>query len=102
VTWHQGEIELNDNFKQIIENDIKQNEHLTPFKTGFGSFKNLPSYYNLSKGKSSGFTYHYLQIYLKSNVDEYFHLTTKVYGDEFVEERLCESLSLFDGLTFLQ
>jgi hypothetical protein len=100
VTWHQGEIELNENFERIIENDLKQNEHLTPFKGDFGYFKDLPCYYNLAKGKSSGFTYHYLQIYLKSNVDEYYHLTTKVYGDVFVEERICESLSLFEGLTF--
>jgi len=102
VTWHQGEIELTDDFEQIIENDIKQNEQLTPFKRGFGYFKNLPCYYNLSNGKSSGFTYHNLQIYLKTNVDEYYHLTTKVYGDEFVEERLCESLSLFEGIIFLE
>ena len=102
VTWHQGEIELDDKFEEIIENDVKQNEQLIPYKTGFGSFLNLPSYYILAQGKSSGFTYHYLQIYLKTNVDEYFHLTTKVYGDEFVEERLCESLSLFEGITFLE
>lgn len=102
VTWHQGEIELNENFEQIIENDLKQNEQLTPFKGGFGYFKDLTCYYSLAKGINSGFTYHYLQIYLKTNVDEYYHLTTKVYGDEFVEERLCESLSLFEGLTFLK
>ncbi len=102
VTWHQGEIELNDNFEQIIENEVKQNEHLVPIKRGFGYFIDLPCYYNLAKGESSGFTYHYLQIYLKTNVDEYYNLTTKVYGDEFVEERLCESLSLFEGLTFLE
>lgn len=101
VTWHQGEIELNDDFEQVIENDIKQNEHLTPIKNGFGSFKSYPSYYNLAVGESSGFTYHYLQIYVKTNVDEYYNLTTKVYGDDFVDERLCESLSLFEGLTFL-
>lgn len=102
VTWHQGEIELNNDFQQVIENDVKQNERLTPFKNGFGNFIDLPCYYNLAKGKSSGFTYHYLQIYLKTNVDEYYHLTTKVYGDEFIEERLCESLSLFEGITFLK
>lgn len=102
VTWHQGEIELNEDFEQIIENNLKQNDHLTPFNGGFGYFKNLPCYYSLAKGVNSGFTYHYLQIYLKTNVDEYYNLTTKVYGDDFVEERLCESLSLFEGITFLE
>jgi len=101
VTWHQGEIELNENFEQLIENNLKQNEHLTPLKSGFGYFKDQTCYYSLAEGMNSGFTYHYLQIYLKTNVDEYYQLTTKVYGDEFVEERLCESLSLFERINFL-
>ncbi len=102
VTWHQGEIELNSDFKQIIENDIKQNEQLKPIKEGFGYFKDIPCYYNLAKGIHAGFTYHYLQIYLKTNVDEYYNLTSKVYGDEFIEERICESLSLFENITFFK
>lgn len=101
VTWHQGEIELNDDFRQLIENDVKQNDHLKPIKGGFGYFKDIPCYYNLANGIHAGFTYHYLQIYLKTDVDEYYNLTTKVYGDEFVEERICESLSLFENITFL-
>jgi len=100
VTWHQGEIKLDSDFEQIIENDLKMNEKLKPIKGGFGTFRNIPCYYNLAQGTNSGFTYHYLQIYLKTNVDEYYNLTTKVYGDEFIDERICESLSLFEGITF--
>mgnify|MGYP000209091973 CR=1 FL=1 len=88
--------------EEIIENNLKQNEHLTPLKGGFGYFIDQRCYYSLAKSMNSGFTYHYLQIYLKTNVDEYYQLTTKVYGDEFVEERLCESLSLFERITFLE
>ena len=100
VTWYQGEIELDDNFEKIIINNLKQNLNLTSIKANFGYFKGYPCYFNLAQGLSSGFEYHYLQIYVKTNIDEYFNLTTKVYGGEFIDERLCESISLFDGITF--
>ena len=45
VTWHQGEIELNSDFEQVIDNDIKINEGLKPFKSGFGTFRNIQCYY---------------------------------------------------------
>ena len=83
-------------------NDLKLNQQLTLIKSGFGTFKDIPGYYNLSKGKYSTFDYHFFQIFLKTGVDEYFTLTTKVYGTEYVNERICASMSLFENITFIQ
>ncbi len=102
VTWHQGEIQFNNDFDVLVMNDLKQNQQLIPIKSGFGDFRDIPAYYNLSKGMHSDFEYHFFQIFLKTSVDEYFTLTTKVYGTEFVDERICASISLFENITFLE
>lgn len=101
VTWHQGEIEFGQDFETLVINDLKQNQQLTPIKSGFGNFNNFKGYYNLSKGSQTGFDYHFFQIFLKTATDEYYTLTTKVYGNEFVNERICASVSLFENITFL-
>ena len=101
VTWHQGEIQFDENFENLVVNDLKQNQQLNPLKSGFGDFKEFKGYYNLSKGTQNGFDYHFFQIFLKTAEDEYFTLTTKVYGSEFVNERICASVSLFEKIKFL-
>jgi len=77
-------------------------EQLTTVKSGFNKFKKKPSYWNLSQGKKSGRLYTFLQIYLKNEVDEYFLLTTKLYGDSNVDDRLCASLALFDKVKIIE
>ena len=101
VTWHQGEIEFGRDFETLVVNDLKQNQQLSLIKSGFGEFKDFKGYYNLSKGFQSGFEYHFFQIFLKTATDEYFTLTTKVYGTEFVNERICASVSIFENIKFL-
>ena len=101
VTWHQGELKFGKDFETLVVDDLKLNQQLTPIKSGFGEFKDFKGYYNLSKGFQSGFDYHFFQIFLITATDEYFTLTTKVYGTEFVNERICSSVSLFEKITFL-
>lgn len=101
ITWHQGEVELNQALHKKVNKFLVETEELQTLKSGFGTFKNFPAYYNLSNGKNMDFDYAYLQIYVKTKPDEYFTLTTKVFGNQFVDERVCASLGLFDHLQFL-
>ncbi len=102
ITWHQGELVFNDDFEQKVLQVLKNKEQLKVVKSGYGKFKKLSSYYNLSQGKNSNLDYHFLQIFIKYKADEYYTLTTKIYGNEFIEERICTSISLFNSITFIE
>ena len=102
VAWHQGEITLDDVLAKSVKDTLNIKEQMTTIKTGFGKFKKKPSYWNLSQGKESGRLYTFLQVYLKTEVDEYFLLTTKLYGDANVNSRLCESIALFDRINIIE
>ncbi len=102
MSWKQGELILDKTFEEKIKDTLKLKEQLKIIKSGFGKFKEKPMYFNLSEGTRSGIKYKYLQVYLKTNIDEYITLTSKVFGDKLVNERLCASVELFDGLTLIE
>lgn len=102
MSWHQGELTLDDSFAKKINDTLQLKEQLKMTKSGFGKFKKKPMYFNLSEGIRSGINYKYLQVYLKTNIDEYITLTSKVFGDKLVEERLCQSVELFESLQLIE
>ncbi|MDH3321423.1 MAG: hypothetical protein OEM04_00450 [Flavobacteriaceae bacterium] len=102
ITWHQGELDFNEAFEKKIHQNLIDKEQLKIIKSGYGEFINHKSYYNLSTGINTDITYHYLQIYLQYSVDEYYTFTSKIYGDEFVNERICASISLFKNIEFIK
>ncbi len=102
ISWHQGELNLDKFFDQTVKDTLAIKEKLSNVKSNFIKFKDRPSYFNLSKGKSGNHTYHFLQVYVKTEIDEYFTFTTKVYGDDNVDERLCEAIQLSDKIVFIE
>jgi len=102
ITWHQGELVFNEDFEQNITQIAVKKDKLDIIQSGYGEFIKHKSYYMLSVGKNSDISYHYLQIYLQYNVDEYYTFTSKIYGDEFVNERICASISLFKTIDFIK
>ena len=102
IAWHQGELYFDDSFEQKINDTLRINEKLVPVKSGFGKFHKKDMYWNLSTGLYNNYPYNYLQVYIKFEIDEYFLLTTKVYGDQNVDERLCESLMVTDKIKFIE
>ena len=102
VAWHQGELTLDEALAKNVKDTLYIKEQMTTVRSGFGNFKKKPSHWNLSQGKESGRLYTFLQLYLKTEVDEYFLLTTKLYGDTNVDSRLCESIALFDKVKIIE
>ena len=102
ITWHQGELNFNEDFEGNVNIILLEKEKLEIVQHGYADFINYKSYYNLSVGKNTDITYHYLQIYLQYNIDEYYTFTTKIYGDDFINERICASISLFKSIQFLK
>lgn len=102
ISWHQGELNLNKIFDQRVKDTLALKEKLRPVKSEFVKFKGRPSYFNLATGMNGRHSYHFLQVYVKTDVDEYFTFTTKVFGDNNVDERFCEAIQLTDGIEFIE
>ena len=101
VTWHQGELIIDDDLERLVSEQVGREFNLIPVKAGEGEFLDHPSYYHISTGKKNNMNWHYLQIYLKYAPDEYYTLTSKIYGDELVTERICASFAVFKELEFI-
>ncbi len=102
IAWHQGELSLNDALAKSVKDTLQIREQMTTVKSGFGKFKKKESFWNLSQGKRSDRLYTFIQMYLKTDEDEYFLMTTKLYGNVDVDARLCESLALFDKVKIIE
>ncbi len=102
ISWHQGELVLDEFFDQKVKDTLAMKQQLSNIKSALSNFKEKPCYWNLSKGRTGDHDYHFLQVYVKTEPDEFFTFTTKVYGDRNVDERLCESIAIYDKLEFIQ
>lgn len=97
TSWKMGELVLNKEFESKIK---EQSEfEITNFK--FENILNKPAFWYLSKGKKKNYDYYLLKIYLKTAVDSYLEITTEIYGNKNINERLCESLSLIKTIKFI-
>jgi hypothetical protein len=101
VTWHQGELIIDDDLERLVSEQVGREFNLIPVKAGEGEFLDYPAYYHISTGKKNNMSWHYLQVYLKYEPDEYYTLTSKIYGDELVTERICASFAVFKELDFI-
>ena len=100
VTWRQGELIFNDEFEEKVNELASRDFQLIPVKSGYGKFLDKPSYYHISTGKNANMNWHFLQIYVQYNTDEYYLLSSKIYGDDFVSERICATFALFKNISF--
>lgn len=94
LTWHQGELNLDDSFAQTVADTLAKAANLKVTASKFTNFQEKPSFYSISEGKQGNYNLKNLQLYIKTEPDEYITLTTKVYGDENVNERFCEAIEI--------
>lgn len=97
VSWKQGKLELNPELVEKVHAD--DSFEVISFK--FENILEKPSFWHLSKGERKNFEYHILSIYIKTSFDSYMQISTEIYGDENVEKRLCEAMSLIKTIEFI-
>lgn len=102
ISFNNGELILNEAFKDTIIKNLTQKEQLKNLQFQFDQFKEKPSLWLFSKGKNNNLTYHYFQLFVLNSPTNYYEITTKIYGDKLIEERLCESISFMDEIEFLK
>jgi hypothetical protein len=71
-------------------------------KNELTSFRGKPACLHWSQGKEKDISVHVLQHYVKINPDNYLISQCKIFGDNDVQSRLCEALSIIESLQFNQ
>ena len=93
-------IDINNLFKEKVYT-VTQSEGLQTIQDNFIKFKKNKAYYHLGKGIDNNQELHVFQCYIKLSEDFYFLAKTEIYGQENVDERLCESFEVLNSLKFI-
>ncbi len=100
ASLNSGELKIDATFKnKVLENLEKEQYENAKFK--FIQFKNKPSIWFLAKGKKLDKTYHFLQLFIKNSTTDYYEITAQFYGDDLIDKRICESITVMEGMEFL-
>jgi len=84
---------LSDKVKNII---LKKN--LKTVKSGFHEFKGKPAFFHLAYGKENEFPFRVFQYYIKLDDEKYLLIKSEFYGEEAIDTRICEAISLVNNL----
>lgn len=100
TSFNKGELDFTPIF--ITKTDsVIANKQLVKIKSGKITSKAKPSYWFLTKGTKNGFTFHQFSLLIKVSESTYFSAVIDIYGENNIEERICESLVIIDSLEFL-
>lgn len=97
ASWKVGELILDASFEDKIK-EISKN------KITFSKFENIqnkPSFWCITKDEKKNFEYHELKIYIKTSIDTYLEITTQIYGDTNVNDRICQAIKLIKTIEFI-
>jgi len=101
TSFNLGEIVFNEDY--YVRNDsILNRNNLELIKDGNDNFQSKQAYWFVAKGIKNGFTFHQFTISSKITKNSYFNASAEIYGDDNVEERICEVISILDKVQFLQ
>jgi hypothetical protein len=101
VSFNLGELNFDDNFYKKTDSILTAN-NLQIVKSGNHRFQEMPAYWYLVKGSKRGFTFHQFNLMVKNTPNAYFKAYSEIYGDEHINERICESIGLLKNIEFLE
>lgn len=96
-----GTINFNEDYSKRIDSVLIAN-NLVKIDAGHHSFQTKKTDWYLVKGSKNGFVYHQFNLTVKLSENSYFNAYSEVYGDENIDERICESISIIENVKFLQ
>lgn len=84
------------------KDSVLSEKNLKIIDSGNESFKSKPSFWYISKGTKNNFDYHRFTVMTKLSENTYFSAYAEIYGNENVDKRICESISLLESIQFLE
>jgi hypothetical protein len=100
TSFNRGVLNLDTDFYKRIDS-ISKNEKLQVINSGKQSFQSNPAYWYVAKGIKHGLTYHQFNITVKQSENTYFNAYSEIYGDNKINERICETISILEKVEFL-
>lgn len=97
VSWKYGALNLDASFETLIQSKTS----FQIIKSNFEEYKEFSSYWNVSKGIKNDFPYHVFNMFIQTSEEAYLEIKTEFYGEELVDERLCNAFEIINTLEFL-
>lgn len=95
ISKKEGSLNIDENFEVLLKTAIeKQPLEVTKIKPII--FKEIPSYYAVSKGVKNQFPYHEIQMFIPY-LNYFYEFKIEVYGNEAINERFCEAIQLIES-----
>lgn len=89
---------------ESFKNKVKEkaiNTGLQLIKENFIDKDKKKGYYFYGKGMQNNLEIYVFQYYIKFDNEKYFMVKTEIFGNEKVDERLCESLNIISSIEFV-
>ena len=101
ASFNNGTLKLDDQFYKNADSILKMNQ-LIMIRSGRQDYDARKTYWYLVNGKKNGFTYHEFNWIIFLSENTYANMRTEVYGDQNINERICESISILKEIIFLE
>lgn len=101
ASYNLGSVEFDDQF-QFKNDSLQTSKNLRIISSKKGIFQSKPSFWYVSKGIKNGHPYHQFNLTVVLSENTYFNSYADIYGDELIDERICEAIAIIDEIEFLQ
>ncbi|WP_299528016.1 hypothetical protein [uncultured Lutibacter sp.] len=101
TSFNFGVLNIDANFYKKTDSILTHN-NLEIINSGKHSFQSKPASWYVAKGIKNGFTYHKFNLTAKLSENSYFNGYSEIYGDNNINERICETISILEKIEFLQ
>lgn len=99
--FNSGDLKIDDDFKNTEIKNLNES-NLQVLKNKEDIFKDKSSIWFVSKGNKQNFDYYLFELFIKYNKVSYYKISSEIYGDENIDERLCKSIAVIETLQFLE
>jgi len=101
ASYNLGEVIFNKDF--FDKNDaIATTKNFEIIKSKTSSFQSKESYWYVLKGVKNNFPYHQFNLTVKLTNNTYFNSYVEIYGEDNIDGRICQAISMLDNIEILQ
>lgn len=101
VSYQLNNLVFNEQYFNSVNKLLEQN-NLNIIVKKEEDFLNKKAFWYVAEGIKNNRIYHELNVSIKNNNSSYLILTSEIYGDKDVNERICKSLAIFKSLKILE
>jgi hypothetical protein len=98
INYNSGNLVIEDKLKYDLASKLLKEEQLEVFQDGVTKINKKDAFWLKAKNEKGKYPYHQFLLLIKDTSTNYFEVKTKVYGEENVEERICESVAIIKSL----